>query len=85
MGRFLRGFQYQMARRLTERLPWRQEDGNWEYTSSEAAISEAGFETMGTYIRQSQNIFTQCIVMISLLDLYKATERKQEKRVGMRW
>ena len=50
--RVLGGFQYQVARRLTGRLPRRRSDEIWEYTSSEAARDEAGFEPMETYIQQ---------------------------------
>ena len=39
-------FQDQVAQQLTGRLPWRQADGKWEYTSAEAGRSEEGFETM---------------------------------------
>ena len=33
LGRFLGGFQDQVARRLMGRLPWRKTDRKWEYTS----------------------------------------------------
>ena len=50
MGRPLRGFQDQVARRLTGSLPQWRMDRRWNYTSTEAAIVEAGFETMETYV-----------------------------------
>ena len=40
----LGGFQYQVARRLTGRLPRRRMDGKWDYTLEEEARSEAGFD-----------------------------------------
>ena len=39
----LGGFQYQVARRLTGRLPRRSMDVSWEYSLAEAAREEAGF------------------------------------------
>ena len=35
MGRVLGGFQDHVARRLTGRLPQRETDVNWEYTSAD--------------------------------------------------
>ena len=46
MGRVPGGFQYQVARRLTGRIPRRRLDRNLDYTSTEAAIAAAGFEPM---------------------------------------
>ena len=54
MGQALGGFQDQVARQLMGRLPWGKLDGRWEYTSVKAARSEAGFETIETYIWQRQ-------------------------------
>ena len=42
MGRVLGGFQDHVARRLTGRLPQRETDVNWEYTSAVTARDEAG-------------------------------------------
>ena len=46
MGRSLGGFQDQVARRLTGRLPRRKPDRKWNYTSLETAMEEAGFYTI---------------------------------------
>ena len=61
MGRVLGGFQDQVARRLTGRLPRRRLDRRQEYTLVEAAREEAGFEPMETYIRRRQNTVAQYI------------------------
>ena len=50
IGRFLGGFQYQEARRLTGQLPQRALDGELACTLEEAARVEARFEPMETYI-----------------------------------
>ena len=50
VGRVLGDFQDQLARRLTVRLPQWRSDGKWEYTSTEAAREEVGFEPVETYI-----------------------------------
>ena len=49
-GRALGGFQDHVVRGLTGRIPRKSLDGRWEYTSSEAAIEEAGFDMTKTYI-----------------------------------
>ena len=46
MGWYLGEFQDQVARRLVGGIPWQRLDRRWKYISSEAEISEAGFETM---------------------------------------
>ena len=48
-----------------------------EAAIEEAAIEEAGFETMETYIWQRQNTAAQYIATRPILDLYKAAERKR--------
>ena len=49
------GFQYQLERKLIERiLRWRV-DGEWEYTLLVAARAESGFEAMEEYIWRIQN------------------------------
>ena len=73
MGQVQGGFQYQVERRLTGRIPRQRLDGNWEYTLVEAARAEEGFELMETYIRWRQNVVTQYIATWSLLDLWEAT------------
>ena len=85
MGRSLSGFQYQVVRRLTGGLSWNSMDGRWDYTSAEVARVEAGFEKMETYIWRSHNTVAQYIVTRSIMDLYRAAERKQGAWVGMRW
>ena len=66
------------------RIQRRRGDGKWEYTSAEAEIVEAGFETMETYIRRRHNTVVQYIATRPLLDLCKAMGRKQGAWVGMR-
>ena len=85
MGQVLGGFQYQVVRKLTGRLPWQRLDGIWEYTSAEAAREEAGFEIMETYIWKSQNRVAQYISTRPILDLCEAAERKRGEWVGLRW
>ena len=63
IGRFLGGFQDQVARRLMGRLPQQILDGRWVYTSAEAAREEAGLELMETYIWKRHNTVAQYIVM----------------------
>ena len=48
MERALGSFQHWVAQRLTRRQPRRQGGGSWEYPSLEEAMSEAGFEGIGT-------------------------------------
>ena len=48
---------FQVARRITGRLPRQKPDGKWEYTSAAMARTEAGFQTMEEYIQQSQDTF----------------------------
>ena len=52
-------FQYQVMRRLTGRLLQRRAYRKRDYTLLEAERSEAGFETMETYIRKRQNMVAQ--------------------------
>ena len=85
MRRVLVFFQYQVVRQLMRRLPRRRSDESWDYTLSEAAIEEARFESMETYIRRRQNTSAQYIATIPILDLCEASERKLGKRVGMQW
>ena len=61
MGRVLGGFQDQVVRRLTERLPQIRHDRKWYYTSASALIEEAGFKAMEEYISRRQNMFAQFI------------------------
>ena len=44
ISKVLGAFQDQMARRLTGRLPQRQENGKWKYTLAATAREEVGFE-----------------------------------------
>ena len=48
MGRSLGGFQDQVKRQLTGRLPWRRGDGKWEHTLVKAAREEARLEMVET-------------------------------------
>ena len=56
MDRYLRGFQDQVTRILTGRLPWQSLNGRWENTLAEAEKVEAGFETMEIFRIQSPSI-----------------------------
>ena len=87
MGRVLGGFQDQVARRLTGRLPRQKTDGKWEYTLAAAAAArdEAGFQTMQEYIWRRQKTVAQYITTRSMLDLCEGLEKALEARVGMRW
>ena len=67
--RVLGGFQYQVARRLTGRLPRRRLDVRWEYTLVEVAREEAFFGPMETYIRQRNHTFAQYIATRLILYL----------------
>ena len=79
------GFQDQVARRLTGRLPRRKTDRKWEYTLVSTASKEAGFQTIEECIQQIQNTFAQYIYTRYLLDLLEGTERTPVTWVGMRW
>ena len=78
MGRALEGFHEQVTRQLTRKIhnPLQRLDGRWEYTSTEAARVEVGFEKMETYSRRSQNTVAQYIATVSIMDLCEAAERK---------
>ena len=85
MGKNLGGFQNQVTRGMTGRLPRMTLDGRWIYTSAAAARAEAIFLKMEEYIRRRQNTVTHYIATQSLLDLYEGSERAPEVRVWMRW
>ena len=55
MGRALGGFQDQVERRLTGRIPWKKTDRKWEYTSTATARDEAGLQTTEEYIWRRKN------------------------------
>ena len=84
MGWVLRSLQDQVERRLTGELPQQSLDGRWEYILAELAREEAGFELMEIYIRKSHNTVAHYIATPLILDLCKATERKQGDWVGIR-
>ena len=65
-----------MVQQLTGQIERQRSYGRWEYTLTEAARVEAGFELMETYIWQRQNAVTQYIATRSLLVLCEAAERK---------
>ena len=52
MGRVLGGFQDQVERRLTGRLPRRRNYEKWDYTSAAAAREEASFKVTEEYIQR---------------------------------
>ena len=85
MGKALGGFQAQVARRLTGRLPWRTPDGKWKYTLAVTEREEEWLLTMGEYIRRRQNTLTQYITTRSLLYLCEGSERAPGKQVGIWW
>ena len=85
MGRVLGGFQDQVPQRLTGRIPWKQHDIKWEYTSVAESREEAGFKVMKEYIRRRKNRFAQFIATRSILDLCKDTYRTPGGQVGVRW
>ena len=61
MVKALGGFQTQVERRLTGRLPRRTPYGKWTYTSAETSREEAGFLTMEEFVRRRQNTVVQYI------------------------
>ena len=75
MVKALGGFQVQLARRLTGRLPRRTPGGKWTYTSTATARGGVGLLTMEEYIRRSHNTVTQYIATRSLLELCEGSER----------
>ena len=85
MGRVLGGFQYQVERILTGRLPRRWIDIKWEYTLAAVAREEVVLNVTEEYIRIRHNMVAQFIDMISLMELCKETERKPGAQVGMWW
>ena len=58
-------------------------DKKWEYTSSEAARYEVGFEPTETYIRRRQNTVTQYIATRLIMDMCEAVERNQGEGLEM--
>ena len=77
MDRYLRGFQDQVTRILTGRLPWQSLNGRWENTLAEAEKVEAGFETMEIFIIQSPSILQR--------DWFWNYVRRQRVMRGKRW
>ena len=69
MGRALGGFQYQVARRMMGRIPWRKPDEKRKYTSEATEREDTGLQKMEEYIWQRQNTVTQYIATQSLIDL----------------
>ena len=61
MVKDLGGFQAQMMRRLTGRLPRRTPGGKWTYTLTTTSQEDAGLLTMAEYIRRFQNTVAQYI------------------------
>ena len=74
-----------MLRWLIRRLPRRQIDRKWEYTSAAAARDKAGFEAMEEYIQRRQNTVAEFIATQSLMGLCEETERTLGVRVQIRW
>ena len=85
MERALSSFQHTVAQRLTGRKTRRRGDIIWEYPSLEEAMSEVGFEGIGTYITRMQNTFAQYIAMQPILDLCEWSIRRPGERVSWRW
>ena len=73
----LGGFQYQVTRQLTGRIPRRRLDRRLEYTLVQAAREETGFKPMDTYIRKSHNTVARYIATRPILDLCEAAERRR--------
>ena len=69
MRQALGGFQDQVVRLLTGRLPRQKIEGKWTHKSAATTREEAGFLKMDYYIRQCNNTVTQYIATRSLLDL----------------
>ena len=61
MGKTVGGFQTQVVRRLTGKLPHITTDGRWKYTTADTVRETADFLTMEEYIRRIQNMVTQYI------------------------
>ena len=73
MGRALEGFQHKVHRRITGRKPHRFLERSWEHPLLETEIQEAGFEDVEAYVLRRQNMFTQYIVMRTIVDLCEET------------
>ena len=71
MDRALRRFQYRVARRITRRHPRRRGCGNWYYPLLAAAIAEASFKEIGTYVTRRQNMVAQYIAAQTIMYLYE--------------
>ena len=85
MGKALREFQTQVARRMTGNLPRSTTDRTWRYTSAAAAREAAGFLTVEEYFRRLQNTVAQYIATRSLLDLCERLDRAPWERVEILW
>ena len=71
MGRFLGGFQDQVAQILTGRILQQKTDRKFDYTLTVLTREEARFEVMEEYIRRRQNTVAEFIAMQLILELFE--------------
>ena len=70
MERALSRFYHRVVQRLIRREKSSRGGGSWEYPPLEAAMEEARFEDIRTYVTRSQNTVAKLIVTQPILDLY---------------
>ena len=70
MERSLSRFHHRVEKRLIRREKSSRGGGSWDYPLLEAAMSEAGFEDIRTYVTRSQNKVAKYIATQPILDLY---------------
>ena len=85
MERALSSFQLSVLRRLTERQLSRRGYGSWYYLPMAAAMEEAGFEDIGTYIMRRQNMVAQYISTRTIMDLCEQPTQRPGAWVSRRW
>ena len=62
MERALSRFHHRVAQRLIRREKSSRGGGSWDYPPLEAAMAEAGFEDIRTYVTRSQNTVVKFII-----------------------
>ena len=85
MEQALSSFKHRVAQRLIGRQTGRRGDGSWEYPPPAAAMAEAGFDDIGTYVTRRQNTVAQYIDTQSILDLCERSDWMPGAWVYRKW
>ena len=70
MERALSRFHHRVAQRLISREKSSRGGGSWDYPLLEAAMAEAVFEDIRTYVTRKKNTVAKYIATQPILDLY---------------